>query len=365
MVEIGGPMKATKFSLILVSFMLTACSKGGTSYSLLQDGQTFRQNTATQNAKIDVLWVIDNSGSMLSSQQNLTQNFPSFINKFLAKGLDFQMAVTTSQAYLALPIFTNYYNLTPRPSYYEDLSQGQIAKFRDGAPGVHSGHFILTPQTPNLLDVFMTNAMQGTNGRGDERSLQSMQTALESPLNAGFVRPGSFLAVIILTDEDDFSNAGTPMYERYDRPLVPIDSYVQFLDGLTGSTAAARRYTVNTISVNTQECLDAINNGAQKIGVRVGQMADATGGIKGNICGNFANELDLISKSIVELSSQFPLGDKKPIPETIKVFVNGAEVPNEGWYYNESSNSIFFQGDYVPAQGSAINVKFDPRELTI
>lgn len=366
-------MKAKTYSLLLTALLTTACGKGGASYSLLQDGETFRQNSATQNAKIDVLWVIDNSGSMLSSQQNLTQNFPSFINKFLAKGLDFQMAVTTSQAYLSLPAFTPYYNSTPRPAYYEGQAQDWIAKFRDGAPGVHSGQFVLTPQTPQLLDVFMTNAMQGTNGRGDERSLQSMRATLESAHNAGFVRPGGFLAVILLTDEDDFSHDGTAMYERYDRPLHTIDSYVQFLDGITGSSAAARHYTVNTISVNNQACLDSINNGVQKIGVRVGQLAEATGGVKGNICGNFAEELDLISRSIVELSTQFPLGDRKPIAETIKVYVNGVAIPNVaanpanngGWYYNESANSIVFQGDYVPAQGATIKVNFDPRELTI
>lgn len=366
-------MNAAKLGLLLTVLLATsACSKGGTSYSLLEDGATFRQNSGMQNSKIDVLWVIDNSGSMQTSQQNLANNFPAFIDNFTDKNLDFQMAVTTTQAYLALPTFTNYYNSSPTPVYYEGQAQDWIAKFRDGAPGVHSGFHVITAQTPNLNQVFVTNALQGVNGRGDERSLQSLRTALESPHNAGFVRPGGFLAVILLTDEDDFSHDGTQMYERYDRPLHTIDSYVQFLDNLTGSTAAARRYSVNTISVNSQECLNSLYNGVQKIGQRVGQLADATGGIKGNICGNFAQELELISQSIVELSTQFSLGDRKPIPSTIRVSVDGASVPNVssnpagtgGWYYNESSNSIFFQGDYIPSQGATINVNFDPRELT-
>lgn len=358
-------MKSLKISLAVGTLaLLTACGKGSTTYSLLEEGQIFRQSSGTQDAKIDVLWVIDNSGSMASSQQNLANNFPSFIQKFTEKGFDFKLAVTATDAYLALPVWNSYYNQNPRPSYYGGRPQAEIAWFKDGNPDTGpSGYRVITPATPNLQNVFIKNAMQGINGRGDERSLQSMRTALESTGNAGFFRPDGFLAVIILTDEDDFSHDGTAQYERYDRPLHTIASYVSFLDGLTGSTGASRRYSVNTISVKDQACLDSIYNGAQKIGNRVMQLADATGGVKGNLCGNFATELDLISKSIVQLSTQFYLqGD--PIPESIKVYIDGVLMPNEGWTYNSAANSIVFQPDYVPPQNSAIKVSFDPKTIT-
>jgi hypothetical protein len=351
---------------------LTACGHGTDSYSILGDGQAFRQSSAQQNTKIDVLWVIDNSGSMASSQANLATNFPSFIQKFTEKAYDFQIAVTTTQAYLANPIWTPYYSSSPQPSYYEGLPQEMIAKFRDGLGMTHSGFDILTPATPDLHQNFIINATQGTNGNADERALQSMETALTSPLNAGFLRQGGFLAVIILTDEDDFSNDTTHHYEDYGHTLTPIDYYVSFLDTLTGSSGASRHYNVNTIAVPDQACLNQINNGAQKIGLRVNQMADATGGVKGNICGNFADELTLISNQIVELSTQFYLGNKKPIPSTIKVSVNGVSVPNAdsnpshngGWTYNPDANSLVFQGDFVPPQNASINVSFDPESVT-
>ncbi|MGE0528543.1 MAG: hypothetical protein AB7P49_15850, partial [Bdellovibrionales bacterium] len=292
--------------------------------------------------------------------------------KFTEKRLDFQMAVTTTDAYLALPTWTSYYNLTPTPTYYQGQPQEWVAQFKDGTLDDPSGFSILTSSTPDLHNKFIQNVSQGVLGRGDERSLQSMRTALELPANSSFVRPGGFLAVIILTDEDDFSHDGTAMYERYDRPLHTIESYVSFLDELTGSSGKERRYTVNTISVPDQDCLDSIYNGAQKIGTRVMQLAEATGGIKGNICGDFADELKLISDSIVELSTQFYLGNKKPIPSTIHVYVDSVEYPqvsanpagDGGWYYNADANSIVFQGVYVPPQGAAINVTFDPEELT-
>jgi hypothetical protein len=368
-------MKGLKSTLIIsVLFVgLTACGHGSTSYSILQDSQSFKQNSAQQNTKIDVLWVIDNSGSMASSQANLANNFPAFIHNFTEKAYDFQVAVTTTQAYLANDIWAPYYNSTPTPSFYEGQAQDMIAKFRDGEGSNHSGFFILDPSTPDLAANFVINATQGTNGSGDERSLQSMETALLSPHNEGFVRDGAFLAVIILTDEDDFSNDTTHHYESYDKPLVPIDHYVSFLDGLTNSSGATRRYNVNTIAVPDQTCLDQINNGGgQKIGVRVNQMADATGGVKGNICGDFANELNLISNQIVQLSTQFYLGEAKPVPSSIVVHVDGVLVPNAdtnpnhdgGWTYNADANSLVFSGSYVPQQSAAINVAFDPETLT-
>jgi hypothetical protein len=80
------------------SLALSACSKT-TTFSLLADSQNFQQAAETVNNKIDILWVVDNSGSMDSLQANLNRNFSSFINNFQSKGFDFQLGVTTTDAY--------------------------------------------------------------------------------------------------------------------------------------------------------------------------------------------------------------------------------------------------------------------------
>jgi hypothetical protein len=364
-------MKAFKLLLMVGCLnVLTGCSGGGNSYSVLSEDQTFSQTPSAVNTKIDILWVVDNSGSMASSQQNLADNFPSFINNIASRNYDYKIAVTTSDAFLALPTWTPYYNSTnPPPSYYEGRPQVEKAWFRDGTPADPSGFRVITPLTPNIHDVFIKNALQGTTGKGDERSFQSFRAALDSAGNAGFVRQGGFLALILLTDEDDFSNDTTTIYERYDRPLHTVDSYVTYLNTVTGSSSSSKRYSVNTIAVPDQTCLDSIYNGAQKIGVRVNQLADATGGIKANICGNFATELEKISRSIVELSTQFYLRGK-PIVSTIQVWVDNNSVPEAsttggtgGWSYNSSANSVVFSGTYVPPAGSIIKVTFDPEEI--
>lgn len=356
--------------MVLATVALSACEKGSTTYSLLAEGQTFRQNSSNQDTKIDVLWVIDNSQSMRTSQENLSNNFPSFIQKFTKMGYDFQIGVTNTDAYLDQPMYTPIYERIPTPIQFGGRPQEEVAWLKDGTWGNPSGYRIITAKTPNLLNVFMQNAMQGIDGRADERSFQSMRSALASPGNASFVRPGAFLAVILLTDEDDFSHAGIQQYKTYDQPLDTIDSYVNFLETKTGTAGASRRFSVNTIAIHDKECFDSISLGGQKMGVRVGQLADATGGIKANICGNFADELALIADSIVELSTQFFLNGN-PVPSSIRVYVNENEVPlasenplgTGGFAYNSAANSIMFSGDYIPPQSASIKINFDPATI--
>src|SRR5687767_15154056 len=46
--------------------------------------------------KVDVLWVIDNSGSMEDEQADLVANFPAFMDFFLGSGLDYHIGVTST-----------------------------------------------------------------------------------------------------------------------------------------------------------------------------------------------------------------------------------------------------------------------------
>ena len=48
------------------------------------------------NPIVDVLWVVDNSGSMSGSLDSVQANFESFINEFTLLGLDYHMTVITT-----------------------------------------------------------------------------------------------------------------------------------------------------------------------------------------------------------------------------------------------------------------------------
>ncbi|MGZ3722031.1 MAG: hypothetical protein ACXVA9_03810 [Bdellovibrionales bacterium] len=350
-------------ALTTIAGLIVGCGSNGTSYSLLSTGQSFKQ--AKVNAKIDMLWVVDNSGSMQPLQQNMTSNFNAFISQFVTKGYDFHLGVTSSEAYLSGPA---PFNNTPAK-----------AKFSDGVT-THTGIFDIIPGTANLISTFVTNASLGANGSGDERVFSSFKAALDSPLNVGFLRPDSFLAVIILSDEDDFSDPARREYSwtfsggiadhSYTNPgLQTVDSYVNYLDTLTNTTGAFRRYSVSAITVNNAACLTQYRQSSPGaiIGQRYLDIAGKTDGVIGSVCdASYAPALTAIQNRIIELGTQFYLS-ATPVVESIHVVVNGIVVPQDptnGWSYNSAANSIVFHGTAIPAAESDINVSFDPAKLT-
>ena len=75
----------------LVFPFMGACGGDESSFSLLADADVFQQASGS-NDKVDILWVIDNSGSMATSQSNLANNMNSFISEFQSKNLDFPLS---------------------------------------------------------------------------------------------------------------------------------------------------------------------------------------------------------------------------------------------------------------------------------
>lgn len=338
------------FMALLTLSTLVGCGEEKPTFSLLPEQNFFQQGGGVVNNKLDILWVMDNSGSMQPYQNNVAANFNAFMTQFVSKGYDYKIAVTTSDAWRAPFI--------PNPNF---------AKFRDGTDATsHTGVFVITPSTLNPINVFSINIKQGIAGSGDERAFQSFKESLNSPLNAGFLRDDSFLAVIIISDEDDFSHDGGNYINRdYSYAgLHSINHYTTYLDTLTNSTGDTRRYSVSAMAILDNACLTnpATHPGAI-IGTRYMQLVSATDGVQGSLCStNFADELTKIQSKIAELSTQFFL-NRVPLVETITVKVNGISVPKDstnGWSYISSSNAIRFHGSAIPAQGAIIQVDFDP-----
>lgn len=330
---------------------LSACDKGADSFSLLSEEESFKQASNYVPKKMDILWVIDNSGSMQSSQQNLAENFQSFITRFASNNYDFHMAVTTTEAYEA---------------YY--TNDNNLSRLSDGV-ATHSGVRIMSRDTPNLNTVFMSNIAQGVSGNGDERAFSSFEHTLSNPLNSDFRREGAFLAIILVSDEEDNSHTDwTNGWSSYfylsniaDSRIHPVSNYVSFLDNFTNSTSNNRNYSVNTISVLDNACKTSLGSG-RKVGQRYMDLVDATGGAKISLCSDFAETLSIISDSIIELASVFQL-NREPVPSSLRVLVDGTEIiesSTDGWSYDASNLTISFHGQAVPPADANIQITFDP-----
>src|SRR5690606_10745933 len=85
--------------LALLGLTLGACADKSADISILSDTDTFYQSASVNN-KIDIVWMVDSSGSMQPYQQNLADNFSSFISDFVTKGYDYNMAVAGTDAWI-------------------------------------------------------------------------------------------------------------------------------------------------------------------------------------------------------------------------------------------------------------------------
>ncbi|AZZ37204.1 hypothetical protein CIK05_10540 [Bdellovibrio sp. qaytius] len=355
---------AQKMMLATLAMTAVACDKGAGSFSVLSGNSQFQQSVSFTPRKLDVLFVVDNSGSMQTSQNNLANNFPAFIDKFVSKGYDFRIAVTTTDA------------------YYGDQFTGsgcsicntQHTKFFSGAnPPVfvidRADYDLSQPsEAARLKSDFEANVKVGVVGSGDERAFSSFKAALSSSLNVNYHRADAFLAVVIVSDEDDFSQSQYAMNESYSNPnAFSVASYKTYLDGFTGGIAG-EDYSVSAISVSDMTCRDQLGGGAgqgaQKISQRYNQLIDLTGGTKNSICNPFDQTLDNISSQIMTESKPVFTLNKKPIIASIRVVVDGVTVPQnstDGWSYDATARTITINGAvYKPSAGSSISINFDP-----
>ena len=268
--------------LIALSFGL-GCSKSNDSFSLLSSGQNFQQSSAILNTKVDILWLVDGSGTMANHQSNLATNFSSFINDFSSKSFDYHMAVASTDAWVRE---VNYNGggciANPNPSQSPNTiykssadcantlaTYGQLTHFRDGdiygtaagVAGARSGTYMITNlmSPASILSTFSTNIKTGTRGDGaHEAGLQSLRAVLRRNSNgsigyggethtslSSFRRNDAFFAVIIVSDEEDQSTKVDG--SNYSTTQDYVDAFKGFMDGYTSSVEGNRKYNVSSI----------------------------------------------------------------------------------------------------------------------
>ncbi|WP_426746883.1 choice-of-anchor D domain-containing protein [Myxococcus faecalis] len=293
-------------------------------------------------AKVDVLFVVDNSGSMMEEQQSLGQNFAAFLSAASAAAVDYRIGVTTTGL---------------------DESPGGWSECPGGAQGGENGRLfpvdgsrprIITPDTPNAAAVFADNTRVGVC-HWNEQGLDAAHRALSDPLlynlddartplpndgNGGFLREDAKLAIIFLSDEEDFSSQPVSFYETYFLALKGNDKAKLSINAIVGPMDLAT-------------CPTSSSAGSRYI-----QLANTTGGVVESICTpNWAASLEKLSNSAFGPNRKFPLSEEPADTTRIVVHVDGVQVLS-GWEYDARTNSIIFDRDSAPAPGSLVEVTY-------
>jgi hypothetical protein len=293
-------------------------------------------------SKVDVLFVIDNSGSMAEEQQSMAQNFASFLSWAQRNKVDYHIAVTTTGI---------------------DAAPGGWSVCPGGADGGEGGRLfpvsgnsprIITPRTPSAEAVFANNVRVGIC-HWDEHGLEAAYKALSPPLvnnaddprspvpadgNLGFLRDDAKLAVVFLSDEDDSSPGAVSYYET-------------FFKALKGNNPALLSFSAIVGPEDLRSCPTASGSGSRYIA-----LARATDGVVENICTpDWAASLEKLGQNTFGARRSFELTETPADPAAITVNVNGAPQTT-GWSYDAGLNAIVFTADGVPPPGSIIDVTY-------
>jgi hypothetical protein len=168
----------------------------------------------TINQKIDLLFMIDNSGSMSPKQEQLKLRFPSFISRlreFAAQGLpaSYHLGVVTSDLGAGKASCGGASD-GGRLNTLDRSVKGHPVSCNLGG-GLSFIDYNQIDGTANVVgnveDAFRCISSVGIDGCGFEHQLESVHHALTAsvPENQGFLRDDAVLAVVFLTDEDDCS----------------------------------------------------------------------------------------------------------------------------------------------------------------
>ena len=173
---------------------------------------------AVPRRDVDILFLIDDSLSMVEEQASLKANF----GRFIAVLESIQGGLPNIHIGVATPnLGTSAIDGTRASSVGTCVGGGEGGKLRRTTSG---GAFLsdiddgrggrIKNYTGTLTSAFNQIADVGAAGCGIEQHLEAVKRALDNnPENAGFLRPNAFLAVIVVADEDDCSLAKSTLFE--------------------------------------------------------------------------------------------------------------------------------------------------------
>lgn len=257
-------------------------------------------------SSVDLLWVVDNSGSMSEEQASLAENAENFINTMVAADADYHIAVITTDS----------------------------GDFRD--------EFIDSEDTTGAIDSFVRQATPGTGGGSNEAGSEMAARCFDGGdcVDTDFFREDARLQILYVTDETDSSK----MFSGWE-----WDAYVEYFQDLKSNPDDV---TINAIAGDYPSgCATAY------AGVGYYEQTLATDGLYLSICAtDWADYLTTIGEEAAEQKNSFALTER-PVEETIVVVVDGITYYS-GWSYDDVNQTVDFETDSIPAGGSTITITY-------
>ncbi|HEY3451142.1 MAG TPA: choice-of-anchor D domain-containing protein [Myxococcales bacterium] len=327
-------------------------SSGESTVSLKGTGttQAHQIDTFTQNTepKTDVLFVVDNSGSMSDKQAFLGSNARAFIQQANLTNNDYQVAVIAMEW-----------------SGTADTGFPKKADSASAFPGsnINPGEFFGNPKIVKRADADPAGELEKNIKIGNccadakESGLEAAKVALTNPLigdptkpNSTFVREDAKLAIIALSDEEDQGASQNVQY------------YIDLFQNLKGVHNTSM-FAFHAIAGDTPDGCSATVSGVSisaAAGQRYKEATTLGNGIFKSICttdwGTIAKDIGL---DAFTARLQYTLTRACDVA-TLKVKVNGTQQSAGVDYdYDSPSNSIVFKNTSSPPPGATITAEYD------
>lgn len=267
---------------------ITTRSVSWTVHSLYK--QVLQKVTVDNYKKVDILFVIDNSGSMEYEQKNMAQRTSQFLT--ILQGLDYQIAVTT----------TDPRNITLGDGRLIALTGGNGRKIIDTSLQVSTAQ--------NLLSQTLQRPERGD---GDEQGIRAVYRTIQRYNNnesefRTFFREGAQFSVVLISDEDESDN-------------TTRNDPANLLNVINSTWNGQKRFNFNSIITRPGDTACRESYGAA-YGERYKMISEMTGGVLGNVCDmDYTNQVSGVADEIRRLLktltlsctplNQFPIVIKK------------------------------------------------------
>ncbi len=330
-------MLLKKLSLTLSIFFVSGCYNGDKTLiprqpytpEEVQEGYNI-----SVKPKVDILFVIDDSGSMGVAQDKVAKNvslFTAAMNKNLF--LDYQIGV----------ISTSFGN-----DGYSDYTK--ISGKLQGNPK------IISRTTVDGLKKLETNIKNiGTMGSSSEKFFDPLQIAIDPALNLnpGFLRSDAFFVLIIITDTKDQSEIasgfkvvnsliGLKAYD-FDRALAyGVMSYPNFFEDTCQQDDPQPDNLFNFMTMFTNAYNTKIGGGISftPTNVTIAPEFYKLSNVFSLCDPQFGQKLANIGEDIrIRVSQKIPL-PVRPVDGTIKIKFGTQIVDPKWWKYDFGTNSI-------------------------
>lgn len=287
-----------------------------------------------KDAKIDILFVVDNSGSMGSIQQNIVKNAALFMENFLKNNdMKWKMGIISTD-------------------------KGDAPYLGFASP--FDNNFAMANTSQMVVDTFKRAVNDlGVYGDASEYVFFNTHRVMREYPFEQFFRPDAHLAVIMVTDEHEQSE------EEYGAQYGPL-SFINTIRSLKDPGKIVRFYGAFNFD-DLKSCKPSFEPPYK--GSPFERVIVETGGIHMSACtSDFGKELSDIGKDILSIvDSPKMLLEARPVIDTLRVYYEdkllpgGRERDGGKWYYSEKHSTInFYNLDFMEdKEKGSIRITYD------